>query len=278
MKLTKKEISDFTQNFLEEDKSNKDITSKYFIDRKQKAKAIFFSEENMVLSGINIVLNIFKKNCKNFKLLFKLNDGKEIKKKTKILVLEGNARDILSLERTVLNLLQHLSGISTLTSKFFKKINFPKTILLDTRKTTPGLRKLEKYATYIGGAKNHRLNLAERFMIKDNHLLLNSKIFEKIRKMKTNKKNTVIMECDNLYQVKKAILLKIKHILLDNMNIKKNKEACKIIGKSAKIEVSGGINLQNIKKISKIGVNFISVGAITQSALAAKICLELKKI
>ena len=174
--------------------------------------------------------------------------------------------------------MQHLSGISTLTSKFFKKINFPKTILLDTRKTTPGLRKLEKYATYIGGAKNHRLNLAERFMIKDNHLLLNSKIFEKIKKMKTNKKNTVIMECDNLYQVKKAILLKIKHILLDNMNIKKIKEACKIIGKSAKIEVSGGINLQNIKKISKIGVNFISVGAITQSALAAKICLELKKI
>ena len=191
---------------------------------------------------------------------------------------KGNARNILSIERTALNLLQHLSGISTLTSKFFKKINSSKTILLDTRKTTPGLRTLEKYATYIGGAKNHRLNLAERFMIKDNHLLLNSKIFEKIRKMKTNKKNTVIMECDNLYQVKKAIILKIKHILLDNMNIKKIKEACKIIGKSAKIEVSGGVSLQNIKKISNIGVNFISVGSITQSAPAAKICLELKKI
>ena len=96
--------------------------------------------------------------------------------------------------------------------------------------------------------------------------------------MKTSKKNTVVMECDNLYQVKKAILLKIKHILLDNMDIKKIKEACKLIGKSAKIEVSGGINLQNIEKISKIGVNFISVGSITQSASAAKICLELKKI
>ena len=278
MKLNKKEISDYVQNFLKEDKSNQDITSTYFIDNKKKARASFLTEENIVLAGNNIVLYIFKKYCKNFKLLFKLNDGKEIKKKTKILVLEGNARDILSLERTVLNLLQHLSVISTLTSKFFKKINFPKTILLDTRKTTPGLRKLEKYATYIGGAKNHRLNLAERFMIKDNHLLLNSKIFEKIKKMKTNKKNTVIMECDNLYQVKKAVFLKIKHILLDNMDIKKIKEASKIIGKSAKIEVSGGINLQNIKKISKIGVNFISVGAITQSAPAARISLELKKI
>jgi len=174
--------------------------------------------------------------------------------------------------------LQHLSGISTLTSKFSNKINSSKTILLDTRKTTPGLRTLEKYATYIGGAKNHRLNLAERFMIKDNHLLLNSKIFKKIRKMKINKRNTVIMECDNLHQVKKAILLKIKHILLDNMNIEKIKQASKLIGKSAKIEVSGGINLQNIKKISNIGVNFISVGAITQSAPAAKISLELEKI
>ena len=278
MKLNKKEISDYVQNFLKEDRSNEDITSKYFINNKQKARALFLAEENIVLSGNNIVLYIFKKCCKNFKLISKLEDGKKIKKKTKILVLEGNARDILSIERTTLNLLQHLSGISTLTSKFSNKINSSKTILLDTRKTTPGLRTLEKYATYIGGAKNHRLNLAERFMIKDNHMFLNSKIFEKIRKMKTNKKNTVIMECDNLYQVKKAIFLKIKHILLDNMDIKKIKEASKLIGKSAKIEVSGGINLQNIEKISNIGVNFISVGAITQSAPAAKISLELEKI
>ena len=278
MKLNKKEISDYVQKFLKEDKSNNDITSKYFIDKNQKARAYFLTEENIVLAGNNIVFYIFKKYCKNFKLLSKKEDGKKIKKKTKILVFEGNARDILSIERTALNLLQHLSGISTLTSKYSKKINSSKSILLDTRKTTPGLRTLEKYATYIGGAKNHRLNLAERFMIKDNHLLLNSKIFNKIEKMKTNKKKDVIMECDNLYQVKKAVILKINHILLDNMNIKKIKEACKLIGKSAKIEVSGGINLQNIEKISKIGVNFISVGTITQSAPAAKISLELKKI
>jgi len=278
MKLNKKEISDYIQKFLKEDKTNQDITSKYFINKKQIARAIFVTEEDLVLAGNDVVLYMFKNHCKNFKLLSKIDDGKKIKKKTKILVLEGNARDILSIERTTLNLLQHLSGISTLTSKFSKKINSSKTILLDTRKTTPGLRMLEKYATHIGGAKNHRLNLAERFMIKDNHLRLNSKIFEKIRKMKINKKNTVIMECDNLYQVKKAIILKIKHILLDNMNIKKIKEACKIVGRSAKIEISGGINLQNIKKISNIGVNFISVGSITQSAPAAKINLELKKI
>jgi len=278
MKLNKKEISDYIQRFLKEDKTSQDITSKYFINKKQIARATFVTEEDLVLAGNCVVLNIFKNYCKNFKLLKKKDDGKKKKKKKKILVLDGNARDILSIERTALNLLQHLSGISTLTSQFFRKINFSKTILLDTRKTTPGLRMLEKYATYIGGAKNHRLNLAEKFMIKDNHLLLSSEIFEKIRKMKIKKKNTVIMECDNLYQVKKAIILKIKHILLDNMNIKKIKEACKIVGKSAKIEVSGGVNLQNIKKISNMGVNFISVGAITQSAPAAKISLEVEKI
>ena len=278
MKLNKKEISEYIQKFLKEDKSNKDITSNYFIDNKQKARAIFLSEETIVIAGNKIVFNIFKKNCKNLKTISKLNDGKKVKKNTKILILEGNARDILSIERTALNLLQHLSGISTLTSKFCEKIKLSKVLLLDTRKTTPGLRTLEKYATFIGGATNHRLNLADRFMIKDNHLLLNSNIFEKIKKMKTVKKSSLIMECDNLKQVKKAVNFKIKHILLDNMNIKKIKESCKLIGKKAKIEISGGINLQNIKKISRIGVDFISVGAITQSAPAAKITLELKKI
>ena len=278
MKLKKKEISEYIQKFLKEDKINKDITSKYFINNKQKARAIFLTEGELVLAGNIIVLNIFKKKCRSFKLLFKLNDGTKIKKKKKVLVLEGNAQDILSLERTVLNILQHLSGISTLTSKFCEQIKDSNTILLDTRKTTPGLRVLEKYATYIGGAKNHRLNLAERFMIKDNHLIMNSKIFTKIKKMKERKKRNLIIECDTLLQVKKAIALKVKHILLDNMNINDIKKSCNLIGNSAKIEVSGGINLQNVKKISTIGVNYISVGEITQSAPAAKINLELEKV
>ena len=278
MKLIKKEISDYIQNFLNEDKSKKDITSKKFIDKDQKAKAIFVSEENLILSGVDIILSIFRINCKNFRLLAKYKDGKEIKKKTKILVIEGNARDILSIERTSLNLLQHLSGISTLTSRFCKKIKSSKTVLLDTRKTTPGIRKLEKYATNVGGAKNHRLNLEERFMIKDNHLILNSLIFRKIKKMPISEKKTIVMECDTLIQVKKALNSGIKHILLDNMNLKQIKMAKNLIGKKAKIEVSGGINLQNIGKISKIGVDFISVGAITQSAPAAKISMNLERI
>jgi len=278
MKITNKEVIKFVKHLLKEDRAHQDITSNYFIDKNQEARATIYSKEKMIVSGIDFTLELFKRNCGNVKIISKLKDGSKIKNNKKILIFEGNGKKILSAERAALNLLQHLSGISTLTEKYFQKIKKNKVILLDTRKTTPGLRTLEKYATYIGGAKNHRLNLAARFMIKDNHLLLNSKIFEKIRKMKINKKKDLIMECDNLHQVKKALLLNIKHILLDNMDIKKIKEASKLIGKSAKIEVSGGVNLQNIKKISKIGVNFISVGAITQSAPAAKINLELEKI
>ena len=276
MKITKKEVNKLVENLLKEDKASADITSNYFVDKNQQAKATIFSKEKLIISGINFVLALFKKSCNNIKILSQLKDGSEIKKNTKILVFEGNANKILSAERSGLNLLQHLSGISTLTAQYCKKIKNGKTILLDTRKTTPGLRKFEKYATFIGGAQNHRLDLSQNYMIKDNHLLLNNEIYSKISKMK-NKQKKIIFECDNLFQVKKAINLKIKHILLDNMNIKTIKKAKEIIGKKAKIEISGGINLKNITKILKIGVDFISVGAITQSAPAANINLDLEK-
>ena len=276
MKITKKEVNKLIENLLKEDKASADITSNYFVDKNQQAKATIFSKEKLIISGINFVLALFKKSCNNIKILSQLKDGLEIKKNTKILVFEGNANKILSAERSGLNLLQHLSGISTLTAQYCKKIKNGKTILLDTRKTTPGLRKFEKYATFIGGAQNHRLDLSQNYMIKDNHLLLNNEIYSKISKMK-NKQKKIIFECDNLFQVKKAINLKIKHILLDNMNIKTIKKAKEIIGKKAKIEISGGINLKNITKILKIGVDFISVGAITQSAPAANINLDLEK-
>lgn len=276
MKITKKEVNKLIENLLKEDKASADITSNYFVDKNQEAKATIFSKEKLIISGINFVLALFKKSCNNIKILSQLKDGSEIKKNTKILVFEGNANKILSAERSGLNLLQHLSGISTLTAQYCKKIKNGKTILLDTRKTTPGLRKFEKYATFIGGAQNHRLDLSQNYMIKDNHLLLNNEIYSKISKMK-NKQKKIIFECDNLFQVKKAINLKIKHILLDNMNIKTIKKAKEIIGKKAKIEISGGINLKNITKILKIGVDFISVGAITQSAPAANINLDLEK-
>ena len=278
MKITKKEVTRLAANLLKEDKTHKDITSNYFIDNKQQAKATIFSNESIIVAGIDFVIELFKRNCKNIKILSKLKDGSKIKKKENILIIQGNGRKILSAERAALNLLQHLSGISTLTGKLCEKIKKKKLTILDTRKTTPGLRKFEKYAVSIGGAKNHRLDLSESYMLKDNHLILNNKIYEKIAKMNNKQKKRLILECDSLIQVKKAIDLNVKYILLDNMNIKNIKKAKKIIGKKAKIEVSGGINLKNITKISSVDIDFISIGAITHSAPAANISLDIQKI
>ena len=278
MKITKKEVTRLAANLLKEDKTYKDITSNYFIDSKQQAKATIFSNESIIVAGIDFVIELFKRNCKNIKILLKLKDGSKIKKKENILIIQGNGRKILSAERAALNLLQHLSGISTLTGKLCEKIKKKKLTILDTRKTTPGLRKFEKYAVSIGGAKNHRLDLSESYMLKDNHLILNNKIYEKIAKMNNKQKKRLILECDNLIQVKKAIDFNVKYILLDNMNIKNIKKAKKIIGKKAKIEVSGGINLKNIAKISSVDIDFISIGAITHSAPAANISLDIQKI
>ena len=174
--------------------------------------------------------------------------------------------------------MQHLSGISTLTAKFCNKAKKNKVQILDTRKITPGLRKFDKYAAFIGGAKNHRLNLFDGYMLKDNHMALNDKIYQQILKINDSKRNKIILECDNLVQVKKALNLKIKYILLDNMNIKTIKKAKSIIGNKAKIEISGGININNIIKLSKTGINYISVGAITHSAPAANISLTVERI
>jgi len=230
MKLSNKEISDYIQTFLNEDKFNKDITSKFFIKKNQNARANFVAEDDIILAGNSIVIDIFKRKCKKLKIIFKLKDGKRIKRKTKFLIIEGNARDILSIERTALNLLQHLSGISTLTEKYSRKTKKVKTILLDTRKTIPGLRNFEKYAAVMGGAKNHRFNLGEKYMIKDNHLNLTKEdVYNKILKMNKNTKKLVIIECDTLIQVKKALDCGVKHLLLDNMSLNNIKKAKKNI-------------------------------------------------
>ena len=278
MKISKKEVTKLALSLLKEDKSSLDITSKDFLNGKQMARATIISNEKIVLSGIDFALQIFKLNCKSLNILTKLKDGSDIKKGKKILVIEGNGRKILSAERAALNLLQHLSGISTLTAKFCNKAKKNKVQILDTRKTTPGLRKFDKYAAFIGGAKNHRLNLFDGYMLKDNHMALNDKIYQQILKINDSKRNKIILECDNLVQVKKALNLKIKYILLDNMNIKTIKKAKSIIGNKAKIEISGGININNIIKLSKTGINYISVGAITHSAPAANISLTVERI
>ena len=279
MKISKKDISKLIIDILNEDKASNDITTNFFVDNKKFAKATIISKEELVICGIDFVIEIFKKNSPDVKIKFKIKDGTKVKKNKKILVIEGNAKKILSAERSALNLLQHLSGISTLTEKYSRKTKKVKTILLDTRKTIPGLRNFEKYAAVMGGAKNHRFNLGEKYMIKDNHLNLTKEdVYNKILKMNKNTKKLVIIECDTLIQVKKALECGVKHLLLDNMSLNNIKKAKKIIQNKAKIEVSGGVNINNIGKFLKLGIDYVSVGAITQSAPAVNLSMEIKEI
>ena len=176
----------------------------------------------------------------------------------------------------MLNLIQHLSGVSTLTQKFVGALNDKKIKILDTRKTLPNLRAIEKYAVLKGGGKNHRFNLSDLILIKDNHIAAAGGISQAIELAKKNQQNLKIeVECDTLAQVVEALKSKPDIIMLDNMKIADIKKAIALIGKKCQIEISGGVNLQNIKKFAGLKVDFISVGSLTHSAAAADIGLDV---
>ena len=208
----------------------------------------------------------------------KYSDGNELNKNSIILEINGNVKFILLIERTILNFVQHLSSISTYTRKFVKKIGGTKTKLLDTRKTTTGLRVLEKYATKIGGAQNHRQGLYDQFLVKDNHIKLLGGIDNTLKIIKKKKIKKYIVECDSYEQVQKCLKFGSSYILLDNMspneiknciNLKKNFKR-KIL-----FEISGGINHDNINLYSNLGSDFISSSKITNSAKSVDIGLDI---
>ena len=208
----------------------------------------------------------------------KYSDGNELNKNSIILEINGNVKFILLIERTILNFIQHLSSISTYTRKFVKKIGSTKTKLLDTRKTTTGLRVLEKYATKIGGAQNHRQGLYDQLLIKDNHIKLLGGIDNTLNIIKKKKIKKYIIECDSLEQVQKCLKFGSSYILLDNMspneiknciNLKKN------LKRKILFEISGGINHDNINLYSNLGSDFISSSKITNSAKSVDIGLDI---
>ena len=254
----------------------KDKTTFQLIEKK-KISAFVINREKIIICGLRFVNSFIKERFSSLHIQSQFDDGNIIKKNTKILKISGDARIILSIERTILNFLQHLSSISTYTNEFVKKIQ-KNTKLLDTRKTTTGLRILEKYATKIGGAINHRMGLYDKILIKDNHIKLIGGISKTLKKVKKLKIKDFIIECDSPRQVKKCLSFGASYIILDNMSIKQIKE-CLIIKKefSHKIqfEVSGGVNIDNVKIYSNLGVDFISTSKITNSAKSVDIGLDI---
>jgi nicotinate-nucleotide pyrophosphorylase (carboxylating) len=283
-KIIRKNLKEIIRLSLQEDQAFQDITSDLIIDQNQKINFNISNREKIIFCGKEIIKEVFLQLKKSVKfrdsfLRIKINfkDGEEIAKNSLIACGKGDAKLVFAAERVMLNLLQHLSGIASLTNEFVKKLNNQKIKILDTRKTTPCLRMLEKYAVVCGGGKNHRMNLSDMILIKDNHIAVCGGVKVAIEKVKKSNKKVEI-ECDNYQQVLEAIDLKPDIIMLDNMTKNEIKKSIDLIrkkqGNKISIEVSGGINLKNIKFFSDIDINFISIGSITNSAKAVDIGLD----
>ncbi len=251
-----------------------DITSELLNKRLVKRVKLIVNE-NGILGGIDFAKETFKLIDKKIKFISRKKEGSKIKKGSTIALIDGNLKNILTGERVALNFLSHISGIATRTNKFVKKIG-NKSKICCTRKTIPNLRVLQKYGVKLGGGKNHRFNLSDEFLIKDNHIA-SEKNFENIIKKAIKNKNgrKITVEVDSIKQLKKIMGLKFDTVLLDNMKPQILKTAVKLINKKYETEASGGVNLKNIKKISNTGVDRISIGCLTHSVTALDFKLEI---
>ena len=264
-KINQKYINNLVLKALEEDlKPNGDITTKLLNSKNKIVQAKIISKQSGIISGINFCKAAFKLLERKSKFLQRIKDGKKVKRNQIIAEITAKTKTILIAERTALNFLNHASGISTITNLYVSKVK-NKTKICCTRKTTPNLRLLEKYAVRKGGGYNHRYNLSDEVLIKENHFKSEISLRNIIKKsLKTKKKVTV--EIENLRQLNNVLGLKFNRILFDNVSLTQLKKYLKICKGKYETEYSGNANLKNITKISKTGVNRISVGSITHSA------------
>ena len=251
-----------------------DITSNLLNDNiKKKLKLI--TNQNGVIGGLEFAKQTFKLIDKKIKFDIKKKEGSAIKKGHVIATIEGDIRNILTGERVALNFLSHISGIATKTNQFVKKVG-KKSKICCTRKTIPNLRVIQKYAVKLGGGINHRFNLSDEYLIKDNHISTNQNLINIVKKAIKNKKGKKItVEVDNLNQLKQIIGLKFDRILFDNMSPQILRRGAKLSKKLYETEASGGVTLRNVKKIAATGVDRISVGTITHSTVAIDLKMEI---
>ncbi len=277
MKLQIQTISKLLdESFLEDFGIKGDITSNAIIADDKKIDFAINARQNMILCGINIAEYYFD-NYSSIKYKTNYQDGDEVKQSSTIISGNGYAREILLIERIILNFMQHLSGITTLTHAYVQKVQGTKAHICDTRKTTPMLRQLQKYAVTCGGGHNHRLTLDSSIMIKDNHIAICGNITRAIKLAREQNPHyaKIEVECDNLAQVQEALENKCEIIMLDNMTIKQMNEAVKMIGNNAIIEASGNVSLDTVEEIAKTGVDIISIGKLTHSSPSVDIGLDI---
>jgi len=274
IKLSETFIKDRVKLALAEDLfPDGDITTS-LLNKNEIITAKLVSNQKAIVAGLLFTKHTFNQVDKKIKFIFKKRDGSSVKKNSVIAIIKGKASSILVAERVALNFLSHISGIATKTNQFVKLAG-KKSKICCTRKTIPNYRVIQKYAVRLGGGTNHRFNLSDEFMIKDNHIASSNLREFVVSAIKNKRGKKITVEVDNLKQLKEIIGLKFNTVLFDNMSIKKLRAGVKLVKKYYETEASGNINLKNVKSIADTGVNRISVGSITHSAPAIDFKLEI---
>lgn len=274
--MVTKEIEALIAAALKEDMPRGDITSESVVPAKTLSRALLIAKQEGILAGIDVACRVFKKIDPGTSFNRLSSDGQAFKPGDILAEIEGRAVVLLKGERTALNFLQRLSGIATTTRKFVDAVAGTKAKILDTRKTTPGLRALEKYAVKMGGGENHRMDLSSMVLIKDNHLMVCEDIKEAVRRAKEKAERGVVIEVEvtNYGQARDAVQSGADWIMLDNMPLAQMKKIVDWVDGRLKIEVSGNVDLDSVRKIAKLGVDYISVGKLTHSYSSVDLSLE----
>ena len=270
-------VDNLIKTALLEDINYVDITTDYLIPEDQENEAKFLAKADGVLCGIEVALRVFTLIQPDFQYEVFIHDGEEVKKGDIIAKIKAKTRTILKGERTALNLLQHMSGISSMTNRIVKIVEGTNASIADTRKTLPGMRPLQKYAVTVGGGKNHRFNLSDAAMLKDNHIDAGGGITNAVTKLRTKLGHMakVELEVRTLDELREALSVDVDVIMLDNMDNDTMREAVKIADGKALLEASGGITEETIRGVAETGVDIISIGALTHSVKAFDISLKI---
>ncbi len=272
-------LDDLIDVALAEDIGSGDVTTEAVIDDQKKAKAVWVAKQNGIIAGLDVARLVFQKLDEDIDWKSYFTGGDPVESGDTIVEFSGNCRSVLTAERTALNFAQRMSGIATKTYKIVRELEGSSTKILDTRKTVPGLRKLDKMAVKAGGGVNHRMGLYDLAMIKDNHILAAGSISNAVERVRSKDAEIRIeVETTTLEEVDEALESGADIIMLDNMSVEMMRKAVKRIGNHAETEASGNITVNNIREAAKTGVNFISVGALTHSVQAFDISQKIKEI
>jgi len=266
-------VSELVRAALAEDIGPGDVTSRLTVPARVRAEARIVARKSGVLCGIGVAALVFRTVDPRVRFLPRLKDGTRFRRRAELARVSGPAGSILAAERTALNFLQRLSGIATVTRRYVDAVRGTGTVILDTRKTVPGWRALDKYAVRCGGGRNHRCGLYDMILIKDNHIVAAGSIAAALQRCR-NARIPVAVEVRTLADLREALAAGARRILLDNMPVARMRAAVRLVSGRCRLEASGGVTLANVRQVARTGVDFISVGAITHSAPAADIALD----